>query len=136
MKDDKHTALVGGQLISFDYTNHRGNREKRLIAYIGTEVSEPNMYHPERGLRLRCMDPSRQAERSFAIENIHIETFEVDPPIAPALYIRTKSVEELAEGSYNHHRILHNMGLPNWDQLTDPQKEAWRDVIRSMSRGV
>lgn len=58
-----------GAMLCFDYTNHRGANEKRNVSYIALEFGS-NEYYPEPQFLLRCYDPSRNAERSFAIANI------------------------------------------------------------------
>lgn len=62
-------GIYPGAILSFDYTNHRGTTEHRVVTYIGLEFGS-NEYYPQPQFLLRCFDPSRGADRSFAIANI------------------------------------------------------------------
>lgn len=62
-------TFVSGMPLAFDYTNHRGATERRNVVYLNLEFGS-NEYYPEPQFLIRCFDPSRNAERSFAIANI------------------------------------------------------------------
>jgi len=61
--------FLPGLPLSFDYTNHKGVTERRNVVYGCLEFGS-NEYYPEPQFLIRCFDPSRGAERSFAIANI------------------------------------------------------------------
>lgn len=64
------TAPVVGQAVFIDYTNYRGVREIREITPIDIRW-DSTAFHPEPQWLLRAFDTNSQAERSFAMVDIH-----------------------------------------------------------------
>lgn len=66
-------AFMPGQTLSFFYTNHRGERERRVVRFDGIDFGE-NEWYPEPQWFIRTWDYDREAPRSFAISKIETET--------------------------------------------------------------
>ncbi len=56
--------------VIIDYTNHRGERAKRVILPINI-VYEATDWHPEAQWILRAYDVEKAAFRAFAMKDIH-----------------------------------------------------------------
>lgn len=59
------------EIVTFTYTNHRGITAERHVHPIALEyLVAPGYYYPA-GWFLRAYDIDKEAERSFALSNIH-----------------------------------------------------------------
>lgn len=86
-------------VIEIDYTNHRGERRKRLIVPVGSIRFGSNAFHPKPQCLLRAWDMEKQAWRDFAMADIHEWARDPasaeqigDRKIAPGL--RMKAIED------------------------------------------
>jgi hypothetical protein len=58
------------QIVEIDYTNYRGERAKRRVIPIRVYFSATE-WHPEEQWLLAAWDIEKQADRSFALKDIH-----------------------------------------------------------------
>lgn len=57
-------------VVVIDYTNHRGERMKRLVEPVRLHWGATE-WHPEPQFFLRAYDSQKRALRDFAVKNIH-----------------------------------------------------------------
>ncbi len=69
-------TIKQGQKVHFNYKNHRGDVARRSAVVRGVDYGETEWY-PKKQWFLRCYDLDRLAERSFAVANIDMESFEM-----------------------------------------------------------
>lgn len=74
MADDNESLvlLADGEeaMVVIDYTNHRGERAKRLIEPIALRWGK-TQWHPEPQLLLEAYDVAKRDSRDFAVRDIH-----------------------------------------------------------------
>jgi predicted DNA-binding transcriptional regulator YafY len=62
-------CFAPGDVLRFDYENHRGVTATRKVTFMGLDFGE-NEWYPEPQWFMRCWDGSRNGYRSFALTRI------------------------------------------------------------------
>lgn len=62
-------SFVVGELLEFDYTNYKGEFERRMATFKRLQYGS-NDYHPEPCWLILCHDIKRNASRSFDVSKI------------------------------------------------------------------
>jgi predicted DNA-binding transcriptional regulator YafY len=62
-------TFTPGQRLQFDYLNHRDVLEHRDVVFKGLDYGVNEWYHEAQWF-MRCYDPSRKGDRSFALERM------------------------------------------------------------------
>lgn len=71
-------VFLPGEVLEFDYLNHRGVVEKRRVIFKGLDHGD-NEWYPERQWFMRTYDLAREADRSFALNRIDGDAIVVVP---------------------------------------------------------
>lgn len=67
-------AFKAGDIIIFDYRNHKGIKARRQAVFRSLEHGV-TPHHPNKAQwHLRCYCLDRQAERSFQLEGVNVDT--------------------------------------------------------------